>query len=347
MRLVPGMADRSRDPAGGSPPPLRAAVIGAGYLGRFHAQKYAAIEDVALVAVVDRDAGRARTVAREVGADWETDFRTVLPQVDLVSVVTPTVSHHAVGRACLEAGVHVLVEKPFTLTLEEADELIELADRKGRVLQVGHLKRFHPAVMALVASGLLKTPRFIESQRFAPFKSRSLDVDVVLDLMIHDVDLILNFVGSDVVDVQAVGVPVLTGQVDMANARLRFANGCVANVSASRVARDSSRRIRIFQDDTFFSLDFIKNDIVTLRRGTGSMLLDGVAVPNIEETTIPIATHDTLEAEIRSFCGAVRGIHPPLVDGRDGRKALEVIEQIRSAIRAFTQSLDKRGVPDS
>ncbi len=160
---------------------------------------------------------------------------------------------------------------------------------------------------------------------------------MVVDLMIHDVDLILNFVGSDVSDVDAVGVPVVTDQVDIANARLRFKNGCVANVSASRVARDATRRIRIFQEKSFFSLDFIKNDILVIRRGKGAMELDGMTVPNIEETTIPIRKHDTLEAEIRSFCSAVRGDHPPLVSGRDGRKALEVVNTIRQAIASFSQ----------
>ncbi len=320
--------------------PLRAAVIGSGYLGRFHAQKYAAIADVELVAVVDNNPERARVVAKEVQTDHLTDFKEVLPRVDMVSVVTPTFTHFPIANACLAAGVHVLVEKPITLSLEEADGLVEMADRMDLVLQVGHLKRFHPAVMALSESGLLKKPRFIESLRYAPFKSRSLDVDVVLDLMIHDVDLILNFVGSDVSGVDAVGVPVVTDHVDIANARLRFDNGCVANVSASRVARDATRRIRIFQEKSFVSLDFIKNDIVIMRRGEGTMELDGMTVPKIEESTIPIRKHDTLEEEIRSFCSAVRGNHPPLVSGRDGRKALEVVNTIRQSIATFSRPED-------
>ncbi|MBF0453498.1 MAG: Gfo/Idh/MocA family oxidoreductase [Magnetococcales bacterium] len=311
---------------------MRAAVIGAGYLGRFHAMKYASIPGVELVGIADISEERVKAVSAELGVKGYTDYTDLLSSVDLVTVSTPTYSHYRITETCLNAGVHVLLEKPMTVTLEEADELIELADQKGLVLQVGHLKRFHPAIVALSNSGVLTRPRFIESQRFAPFKSRALDVDVVLDLMIHDVDLILNFVDSELIDVDAVGSRVVTEHIDIANARLKFQNGCVANVTASRVARDATRRIRIFQDDSFISLDFIDNDIVILQRGEGTMELDGIQVPAIENTTIPIKKYDTLEAEIRSFCDAVDKGTPPLVTGRDGRKALAVVAMIRESI---------------
>ncbi|MBF0142646.1 MAG: Gfo/Idh/MocA family oxidoreductase [Magnetococcales bacterium] len=321
-------------------PRLRAAVIGVGYLGRFHAQKYKALPGVELVAVVDTNEARAGVIAAELGVPYYSDHRDIPGSLDLVSVATPTYAHSRLAEACLADGIHVLVEKPMTVTLEEADRLIALAEGAGLVLQVGHLKRFHPAVVALRNSGLLKSPKFIDSMRFSPFKSRSLDVDVVMDLMIHDVDLILNFVGSELKEIEAVGARVVTDHVDIANARLKFVNGCVANVTASRVARDAARRIRLFQKDTFISLDFISHDIVVMQRGDGTMELDGVKVPAITKSTIAIESYDTLEAEIRSFCDSVRRRSPPLVGGRDGRKALEVVQRIRESIRQSTRVME-------
>ncbi len=311
---------------------LRAAVIGTGYLGRFHAMKYQLIKGVELVGIADASEKRVREVADELGVKGYTDYNELLKSVDLVTVATPTYSHYRIAQACLNAGVHVLVEKPMTVTLEEADELVELAERLGLVLQVGHLKRFHPAIVALGRSNILQRPRFIESQRFAPFKSRALDVDVVLDLMIHDVDLILNFVDSELISIDAVGSSVVTEHIDIANARLKFQNGCAANVTASRVARDATRRIRIFQDDSFISLDFIDNDIMIMQRGEGTMELDGVEVPAIKQEKMPIERYDTLEAEISSFCDSVRHGRTPKVTGRDGRKALAVVAMIRESI---------------
>ena len=312
---------------------LRAAVIGVGYLGRVHAMKYQMIPHVELVAVVDIHAEHARRVGEELQVAFYSDYTKILDRVDLVSIATPTHSHFRVAEACLQAGLHVLVEKPITATLEEADELIALAERLGQVLQVGHLKRFHPAVVALKQSGILQAPRFIDSTRLAQFKGRSLDLDVVLDLMIHDVDLILNFVQSEVVDVDAVGMKVVTDQVDIANARLRFQNGCVANVTASRIARNATRRMRIFQENSFISLDFIQSDILIVRRGNGVLPAQNDELPIVEETTIPIQDYDTLEAEIASFCTAVRLGQSPLVSGWDGRKALHVVTMIRHTIQ--------------
>ncbi|MBF0439124.1 MAG: Gfo/Idh/MocA family oxidoreductase [Magnetococcales bacterium] len=311
---------------------LRAAVIGVGYLGRFHAQKYARMEGVKLVAVADSQYERAMRVAGELGVEAVRDYTDLLAKVDLVSVVTPTHTHYSVAAACLSAGVHVLVEKPMTMTLEEADGLIALADKLDRVLQVGHIKRFHPAVNALESRGLLLRPHFIEAHRFAPFKNRALDVDVVLDLMIHDVDLILHFVDSKVTEIEAVGAPVVTGHVDMANARIRFENGCTATVSASRVAKEATRRMWIYQDNELIELDFIRNGVVLTRRGAGVREMDGIQVPVIEETSLPVIPHDSLEAEIHSFCQAVRKISPVRVSGRDGRQALDVVMTIRRRI---------------
>ena len=312
---------------------LRAAVIGVGYLGRVHAMKYQKIPSVELVAVVDIHAELACQVGEELHVPFYSDYTKIFDHVDLVTIATPTYSHFRVAESCLQAGLHVLLEKPITATLEEADELISLAERVGLVLQVGHLKRFHPAVVALMQSGILKVPQFIDSTRLAQFKGRSLDLDVVLDLMIHDVDLILNFVQSEVVDVDAVGMKVVTDQVDIANARLRFQNGCVANVTASRIARDATRRMRIFQENSFVSLDFIQNDILVVNRGKGVAATQDSGSPVIEETTLPIQNYDTLEAEITSFCTSVRLGQPPLVSGWDGRKALHVVTMIRQAIR--------------
>lgn len=314
--------------------PLRAAVIGAGYLGRIHATKYQKIPWVQLVAVVDMCAEQARSVGEALSVPYYTDHTEIFSQIDLVTIATPTKTHCAIAESCLRAGLHVLVEKPMTTTLEEADRLIALAEQFGRVLQVGHLKRFHPTVVALGESGLLSSPRFIEASRLAPFKTRSLDLDVVLDLMIHDVDLILHFFQSEVVDVDAVGLSVVTDQVDVANARLRFQNGCVANVTASRVSQEVTRRIKIFQQDGFFTLNFIQNQLSMARRGEGKVMAAGAEVSALEDLTLPVPSYDTLEAEVRAFCTAVQKGLPPAVSGWDGRRALQVVTQIRQAIYA-------------
>ncbi|MBF0160657.1 MAG: Gfo/Idh/MocA family oxidoreductase [Magnetococcales bacterium] len=312
--------------------PLRAAVIGAGYLGRIHAIKYQQIPQVKLVAVVDRCAEQGRRVGTELSVPCYTDYTDIFSQVDLVTIATPTHTHCAIAEACLQAGLHVLVEKPMTLTLAEADHLIALAEDLGRVLQVGHIKRFHPAVVALRRSGLLHEPRFIEAVRVAPFKTRSLDLDVVLDLMIHDVDLILHFFQSDVVDVDATGLSIVTQQVDVAHARLRFQNGCVANITASRISQEVSRAMKIFQSDGFFTLNFLQNHLSWVRRGSGRMNVAGVDLFALEESLLPVPNYDTLEAEVRAFCTAVSTGTPPLVSGREGRQALQVVTQIRQAI---------------
>ncbi|MBF0098182.1 MAG: Gfo/Idh/MocA family oxidoreductase [Magnetococcales bacterium] len=310
---------------------LRAAVIGSGYLGRFHALKYRALPQVALVAVVDQALERAQLVGQELGVPFLTDYTAVLPQVDLVSIATPTESHCAIAERCLQAGVAVLLEKPMTATVQEADRLLAVARQHGVVLQVGHLKRFHPVVQALQQGGLLQAPRYIESTRLAPYKGRSLDLDVVLDLMIHDVNLALAFVQSSVVRVDAFGMPLLTDKSDVAHARLHFANGAVAQINASRVAPESVRQMKIYQDDGLFTIDFARNQLTLLRRGSA---VDGLANGAVPGEVVPVTLHDTLEAQTRAFCQAVRVGGAAVVSGEEGRRALQVVTWIRQAIAA-------------
>ncbi|MDA8349638.1 MAG: Gfo/Idh/MocA family oxidoreductase, partial [Pseudomonadota bacterium] len=232
---------------------IKAAVIGVGYLGRFHAQKYAQSPRCRLEAVVDARAEAREQVAAELGTRPLADYRELLGKVDAVSVVTPTPAHFAIARDFLLAGAHVLVEKPITETPREARELIDLADRCGRVLQVGHLERFNSAILA--AEPYLRSPRFVECHRLAPYKERGTDVNVVLDLMIHDIDLVQTIVGAPVATIDAIGTPVFSEAIDIANARIRFANGCVVNATASRVSLKTERKMRLFEDDAYLSLD--------------------------------------------------------------------------------------------
>jgi predicted dehydrogenase len=304
---------------------LRAAVVGVGYLGRFHALKYAAHPDVDLVAVVDVDADRCRAVATEVGAEPRFDHRALIGRVDCVSVAVNTQHHHAVARDLLEAGIDVLVEKPLTTTVADGQELLELAVRGQRVLQVGHLERFNPAIRTI--EGLVTQPRFIECQRLAPFTERGTDVDVVLDVMIHDIDLLLAMVPSPLRAVEAVGVPVLTPSVDIANARLRFANGCIANVTASRVSLKRERKFRIFQGNAYFSIDFDQRQVRVCRREADG---DGRASLSVEQLEVPEG--DALANEIAAFVQAVRARETPPVTGWDGLRALEVAHVVRESV---------------
>ncbi len=304
---------------------VRAAVVGVGYLGRFHAEKYRANRGTELVGVADVDAARAREVASALGVQAFTDHRELLGRIDCASVAVPTQHHHAVARDLLEGGIDVLVEKPLTSTLEEAKQLVELAVKGGRVLQVGHLERFNPAFVAL--EGVVRQPRFIECHRLAPFTERGTDVDVILDLMIHDLDVILSMVPSAVRSVEAVGVPVLTSSVDIANARIRFANGCIANVTASRVSLKRERKLRIFQADAYLSVDYDERRVRICRRETSA---DGQTALTFEEREV--AESDALEAEIGAFVHAVREHEPPPVTGWDGLRALEVAHVIRESV---------------
>lgn len=312
---------------------VRAAVVGVGYLGRFHAEKYAADADVELVGVVDHDRERAAGIAAAVGSTAVNELRDLFGRIDCASVAVPTAAHAAVGRALLDAGIDVLVEKPIAASLDEARGLVEEAERRGRILQVGHLERFNPAIRGL--DTILTDARFLECHRLAPFVERGTDVDVVLDLMIHDLDVILSIVRSEVATVEAVGVPVLTGSTDIANARLRFENGAIANVTASRASLKRERKLRIFQPDTYISLDYGEKRMRVIRRTTGA---DGAA--SIEAEEHPAPGEDALAEEIRAFVTAVRTRETPIVSGRAGLRAMELAYQIRSAI---DEELERQG----
>jgi predicted dehydrogenase len=313
---------------------LRVGVIGVGYLGKFHAEKYAQMEHVDLVGVVDVSADLAKEVARKTGTTAFSDYRDLFGKVDAVSVVVPTHAHFDVGRAFLEHDVDVLIEKPITTTVEEADGLIGFADSRGLILQVGHLERFNPAVVAL--EDIVTIPRFIESHRLSIFKPRGIDVSVVLDLMIHDIDIILNFVKSDVTDIRAAGTTVITHEVDIANARLEFKNGCVANVTASRISTKNERKIRLFQPDAYISVDFANHEITVVRQSQNGG--DGV-IPGMELNQLCFTKADALEAEIRAFVSSVMSRSTPEVSGQVGRDALKIalsiMEQISNTHHRF------------
>jgi predicted dehydrogenase len=298
---------------------LRAAVVGVGYFGSRHVDKWTALQDVELAYIVDTDAELARKIARKVGATAATDPAQLAGKVDVASVAVPTEQHFAVAGRLLDAGIHVLVEKPLTRTLEEADRLVAVAETRGLELRVGHLERFNPALLAV--RDRIVQPRFMECHRLAPFKPRSTDVDVVLDLMIHDIDIILSLVNAEVAEVRASGVPVLTGSVDIANARIEFADGCVANVTASRVSAKSMRKLRVFQPDTYVSIDFEARECAVARKLPGETR-DGM--PKIDHELKRLAQGDSLEAELRAFVDAVRGRARPGATGREGRRALDL-----------------------
>ena len=308
---------------------LRAAVVGVGYFGSRHVDKWAALEDVELAYVVDRDGDLARKIARKHGALPATDCAEIAGKVDVASVAVPTQHHFGVASALLDAGIHVLVEKPLTPTLEEADALVAAAEARGLELRVGHLERFNPALMAV--RDRIVRPRFMECHRLAPFKPRSTDVDVVLDLMIHDIDIILSLVPAEVAEVRASGVPVLTDSVDIANARIEFTDGCVANVTASRVSAKSMRKLRVFQPDTYVSIDFESRECAVARKLPGAGR-DGM--PKIDHELRRFAQGDSLEAELRAFVDAVRGRARPGATGREGRRALDLALAVSHRIRA-------------
>ena len=308
---------------------IRAAVVGVGYLGRFHAQKYARAEGCELVAVVDARAEAREAVANELNTQALADHRELLGRVDAVSVVTPTPAHFGIAREFLSAGVHVLVEKPITETPAEARELIELANARGRVLQVGHLERFNAAILA--AEPYLTAPRFIECHRLAPYKERGTDVNVVLDLMIHDIDIVQTIVGAPIVSIDAIGTKVFSDEIDIANARIRFENGCVANATASRVSLKTERKLRVFEDDAYLSLD-LQQKILTLIRKRAAAPAPGQLPVSIEEQSLDQG--DALKAEIESFLNCIRSGRPPIVGGEAGLRALETAMRITEQVHA-------------
>ena len=307
---------------------LRVGVIGVGYLGRFHALIYSRMAGAELVGVVDADPQRAAEVASEAGCEVFADAEALAAVVDAVSVVVPTTAHLEVAASVLGHGVHLLMEKPIAGTVEDGAEIVRLAEAAGAILQVGHVERFNAGVMALAER--ITEPRYIEAQRMGGFVERATDVDVVSDLMIHDIDIILSLVGSEIAHITAIGSPILTEHVDIATAQLEFANGAVANVVASRVSEKKMRRIRVFQPGIYLSLDFIDQtiDVAETRR------VPGQERPEIVRERIQIESVKPLDKELESFVACVREGRRPIVDGRVGLKALEVALQVRAKTHA-------------
>src|SRR3990167_1746391 len=296
---------------------IRTAVVGVGYLGQFHAEKYVHLPQAELIAVCDIDHALCQEKATQLNVQAVLDYPSLIGKVDAVSIVLPTPLHHKIARFFLDHGIHVLVEKPIATTIEEADDLIAAAHRNQVILQVGHLERFNNAVKAVKPS--LSHPLFIESSRLAPFKLRGSDVNVVLDLMIHDIDIIQSLVKSEITDIRANGSSVLTPFIDIANARLESANGCVASVTASRVSIINDRRIRIFQNDCFIGLDLDRKKYRIHRKG-GAEMFPGI--PNIEREKKRIDKGDALLEEIESFLNTILNKTNPVVTGEDAKKAL-------------------------
>ncbi len=307
---------------------IKTAVIGVGYLGKFHAQKYAALPDSELVAVCDANTENAHNIANELGVEALTDYNDLISKVDAVSIVVPTQKHYEVAKTCLENGIHVLLEKPITVTVDEAQELVDIAAKNKLVLQVGHLERFNPAILALEEA--IKEPLFIESHRIAPFNPRGADVSVILDLMIHDIDIILDIVGQPVKHIEAKGVAVLSNDIDIANVRLEFENGCVANVTASRAGLKSERKMRLFQSDAYIAIDFQNKKLGIHRKGDGEMF-PGVA--NIESHEQTFEQGDALMAEAEAFLKSIKTGTPPVVSGVDGKRALETAMEITRLLK--------------
>jgi len=300
---------------GSSIPALRLAVVGVGHLGRHHARILSALEGVDLSAVVDAIPERAADIAASAATRPLTDYRELLGQVDAVTIAVPTELHREIALPFLERGISVLVEKPMARSLAEADEMIAAARASGATLAVGHTERYNPAVTAVMP--LVTSPRFIEVHRLGVFPERSLDIDVVFDLMIHDLDVILSLVRSEVASVEAVGVPVLTPRFDIANARLRFESGCIANVTASRISKDRVRKIRFFQPDAYISIDYAAQEV----EGWRLVKRDG-AKPSIQGGALTVERDEPLRIELADFARAVRDRVPPRVDGAAGRRAL-------------------------
>jgi predicted dehydrogenase len=300
---------------------VRAGVVGVGALGRHHARVWAGLDGARLVGVFDTDAARAAEVAAQHGCRAYPDAESLVAEVDALSVAVPTESHHAVGRLCLESGRDVLLEKPMAATLGEADDLAAVAAARGAVLQVGHIERFNPATAALLTAG--RGARFAEVHRLGSFSPRSLDVDVILDLMIHDLDIVLSLDGTDPVQIEAVGVPVLTPRVDIANARLRFASGLIANLTASRVSQDKVRKFRVFAPRTYVSADFSAREAEVYK-----LEADGAGRPRIVSARQGAPDQEPLRLQIEAFARAVRDRSRPVVPPEDGRRALALAHAI-------------------
>lgn len=311
---------------------IKTAVIGVGHLGRHHARLYKAMPNAELIAVVDSDSQRGQAIADEYQTAFTDDFHTILSAVDAVSVAVPTTLHHSITKVILEHGIHVLLEKPIASSLPEADELIALARRHNLVLQIGHLERFNPAVIAV--QGQIRKPLFIESHRIGPFSNRGTDVDVIVDLMIHDLDLLLHFVQSPIADLHAVGVPVLSDQVDIANCRIQFETGCVANITASRASMEPLRKMRIFQADSYISMDFAKRTSEMYVRDRATPFDFTNPMTSIRAVRLAVNQAEPLKAEIEAFLACVESRSQPLIDGVAARAALKLALDIRRVLQS-------------
>ncbi len=306
---------------------LRIGVIGTGYLGKFHAEKYAGMDDVELIGVVDINKSQVREIAEKYNTKAYGNHLDIIDKVDAVSIAAPTPLHHSISKNFLENNIDVLIEKPITTTIEEADELIRIAESRKLIIQVGHLERFNPAVIAL--KDIVKKPLFIESHRLSPYKERAANVSVVLDLMIHDIDIITKFVNSRIKNLHAAGTPVISKMVDIANARFEFENGCVANVTSSRLSTKDERKIRLFQEDAYITVDFANREVTIIKKGEGKKdsLLPGL---NVSKKSFPGV--DALDDELKSFVKSVRKRHNPVVNGQVGRDALSIAMNIMDQI---------------
>ena len=307
---------------------IKVAVVGAGHLGKWHAEKYAASPECKLLAIVDSNLEVANRIAQKHGVQAYTNYSDILSQVDAISLVVPTRLHYKIAREFLEAGIHCLVEKPITETAGEASELIRIANQNSLVLQVGHIERFNSVMMGIEEE--LQLPQFIESTRLAPFTLRATDVSVILDLMIHDIDLILDLVQSPIRHISASGISVLSDTIDIANARIEFDNHCVANVTASRISQKRERKLRIFQKDTYISADLDKKILSVNRKGETD---NEAGFKNITHTESRFEDNDALNLEIADFIHAIQTQGRPRVSGEDGRRALETAIAITSQIR--------------
>ena len=308
---------------------FRAAVIGVGYLGNFHVQKYLALENVELVAMVETDPERRREIAEKYQIPAHPRLEDIIGEVDLVSIVVPPKFHFPLAKTCLDAGIHVLLEKPVTETVGEAEALIASAEKNDVLLQVGHLERFNPAVIALKEK--VSEPQKIHAERLAPYKARGTEVNVILDLMIHDIDIVLSLVDSDISAISASGSSVVTGDIDIAHAKLVFENGCIAELSASRANQDQVRSMTIKEAESFVSVDYLNHEMVV-----GKVDSDGNVSEQTEDAfvTKTAVGKDILMSEIKSFVTAVQHGHEPTVTGEDGKRALEVAIEVSHAIYA-------------
>lgn len=303
---------------------LRAAVIGAGRLGTLHARKYAAQDGVRVAAIVDIDRAAAEKLAAETGAVAMTDYRDLPGLIDLATVAAPGSAHFEIASAMLRAGIDLLLEKPMATTLDEARALAALGAQSGRVFQIGHLERFNPAIVRL--RSIIANPRFVECHRLAPFTERGTDVDVILDLMVHDLDVILSLAPSEAISVEAIGVAILTDSIDLANARIRFKSGLIANISTSRVAPKRERKIRFFQPDAYISVDYEARRVQVYRKSPAP---PGAKFPIISADQIDLESGDPLADEVAAFVAAVRSRATPAVTAQDGLRVMELSERIK------------------